>query len=144
MVVGAGAKVLGPFKVGDGARIGSNSVVVKEVPPGATVIGVPGRVVERELQSANQTGQEIARKLFDAYGITRDMPDPEATAINRMLDHIHLLDRKIEEMCQAMRDSGLEPGDMPLADLDTSEIHSAAAAAERSENDTADSQLRQP
>src|SRR4029078_11034570 len=46
VVVGAGAKVLGGFTVGDGARIGSNAVVVKEVPPGATVVGIPGRIVE--------------------------------------------------------------------------------------------------
>jgi serine acetyltransferase len=46
VVIGAGAKVLGPFKVGDNARIGSNSVVIKEVPANATVVGVPGRVVE--------------------------------------------------------------------------------------------------
>src|SRR3954453_5651555 len=46
VVVGAGAKILGGFAVGDGARVGSNSVVVKEVPPGATVVGIPGRLVE--------------------------------------------------------------------------------------------------
>ena len=45
VVVGAGAKILGPFTVGEGAKIGSNSVVTKEVPPGATVVGIPGRVV---------------------------------------------------------------------------------------------------
>jgi serine O-acetyltransferase len=128
VVVGAGAKVLGPFKVGDGARIGSNSVVVKEVPPGATVIGVPGRLVERsEARSQGDPQQTIARKLFDAYGVTQDMPDPEATAINRMLDHIHLLDRKIDEMCRAMHEAGIEPGEMRVPDLTTDEIHSVAA-----------------
>jgi len=47
VVVGAGAKVLGPIEIGDGARIGSNAVVVKPVPAGATVVGVPGKLVER-------------------------------------------------------------------------------------------------
>ena len=84
---------------------------------------------------------EIARKLFDAYGITRDMPDPEATAINRMLDHIHLLDRKIDDMCRAMRDAGIEPGDMRLPDLDTHEIRSAAAA-EGCERETGERRVR--
>src|SRR5512138_1109165 len=46
VVVGAGAKILGPFVVGDGAKVGSNSVVVKAVPPGATVVGIPARIVE--------------------------------------------------------------------------------------------------
>ncbi len=127
VVIGAGAKVLGPFTVGHGARIGSNSVVVKEVPPGATVVGVPGRMVERE-ESQVQVHREIARKLgFDAYGTTPDMPDPEAHAINRMLDHIHLLDRRLEEMCKAMRAHGIEPGETRLPDLGKCEIHSAAA-----------------
>jgi serine O-acetyltransferase len=127
VVIGAGAKVLGPFTVGRGARIGSNSVVVKEVPPGATVVGVPGRMVEREEKQV-QVHREIARKLgFDAYGTTSDMPDPEAHAINRMLDHIHLLDRRLEEMCKAMRAHGIEPGETRLPDLGKCEIHSAAA-----------------
>jgi serine O-acetyltransferase len=127
VVIGAGAKVLGPFTVGRGARIGSNSVVVKEVPPGATVVGVPGRMVEREEKQV-QVHREIARKLgFDAYGTTSDMPDPEAHAINRMLDHIHLLDRRLEEMCKAMRAHGIEPGETRLPDLGNCEIHSAAA-----------------
>ncbi len=48
VVVGSGAKILGSFTVGDGARIGSNAVVVKPVPPGATVVGIPARIVEQE------------------------------------------------------------------------------------------------
>src|SRR5271170_2942231 len=68
VVVGAGAKVLGPFTVGDGARIGSNSVVIKEVPPGATVVGIPGRVVQEARMPSDKVVQ-IARTLgFDAYG----------------------------------------------------------------------------
>src|SRR5204863_3779304 len=52
VVVGTGAKILGPFVVGDGAKIGSNSVVVKAVPAGATVVGIPGRVVESHGEAA--------------------------------------------------------------------------------------------
>src|SRR4029078_12501330 len=61
VVVGAGAKILGPFEVGDGAKIGSNSVVVKAVPAGATVVGIPARVVEHASARA-----EAARMAFDA------------------------------------------------------------------------------
>ena len=123
VVIGAGAKVLGPFKVGDGARIGSNSVVVKPVPPGATVVGVPGRLVERKQKEVQR---EIARKLgFDAYGTPRDMPDPEAYAINQMIDHIQTLDRKIEEMCQAMKTAGLNPGETCVPTLSKCQIQSA-------------------
>ena len=69
VVVGAGAKILGPFTVGDGAKIGSNSVVVKAVPPGATVVGIPARIVEHEKG-------EAARMAFDAYAVSADLDDP--------------------------------------------------------------------
>src|SRR6185369_2700504 len=62
-------KILGPFTVGDGSKIGSNSVVVKAVPPGATVVGIPARVVE------HQKG-EAARMAFDAYAVSADLDDP--------------------------------------------------------------------
>lgn len=94
VVVGAGAKILGPFRVGNGARIGSNSVVVREVPDGATVVGIPGRVVtgekvtERMIDLAEQIG-------FDAYGLTRDAPDPVASAISGILEHIEQLDERV-------------------------------------------------
>jgi serine O-acetyltransferase len=129
VVIGAGAKVLGPFKVGDHARIGSNSVVIKEVPPGATVVGVPGRAVEAGSASPTENvRREIARKLgFDAYGATPDLPDPEAHAINQMLDHIHSLDRTVRQLCQALRDAGIEPGELCLPDLQGCELHSAAS-----------------
>ena len=126
VVIGAGAKVLGPFTVGDHARIGSNSVVVKEVPAHATVVGVPGRVVEAGGSGENDVRQQIARKLgFNAYGAAPDMPDPEAHAINQMLDHIHALDRTVRQLCQALRAAGIEPGELRLPDLNGCELHSA-------------------
>ena len=132
VVIGAGAKVLGPITVHDSARIGSNSVVVNDVPAGATVVGVPGRVVAKE---DKQLHREIARKLgFDAYGASADMPDPEAFAINRMLDHIQLLDRQLQEMCQIMRAHGLETGAFELPELAPCEIHSVAYNGKESAN----------
>ena len=71
VVVGAGAKILGPFLVGDGAKVGSNSVVVKAVPPGATVVGIPARVVE-----AGPGHGDATRMAFDAYAVGTDLDDP--------------------------------------------------------------------
>jgi serine O-acetyltransferase len=68
VVVGAGAKILGPFTVGDKAKVGSNSVVVKAVPAGATVVGIPARVVESH--------GEVSRMAFDAYAVSADLDDP--------------------------------------------------------------------
>jgi serine O-acetyltransferase len=106
VVVGAGAKVLGPIELGDGARIGSNAVVVKSVPPQGTVVGVPGRLIEKShTKEQHQVRREaVAKKIgFDAYGATRDMPDPVAHAINCMLDHIHVTDNKIQAMCEILK-----------------------------------------
>lgn len=125
VVIGAGAKVLGPITVGDNARIGSNSVVLKPVPANATVVGVPGRIVEAAPNKDEQLRREIARKLgFDAYGTTPDLPDPVANAINRMLDHIQIVDRKIEEMAESMKAAGIEAGELKIPSLDEGEIHS--------------------
>ena len=89
VVIGSGAKVLGPFTVGKGSRIGSNSVVIKEVPPNSTVVGVPGRMV--------QTGVKLSEKTDLEHG---KMPDPEAKAIACLFDQIRELERKYNELAQ--------------------------------------------
>lgn len=87
VVVGAGAKVLGGFRVGDGARIGSNAVVVKEVPAGATVVGIPGRIVE-------EAGARQAER-FAAYAVVQDQDDPYAKAIQSLVEHSQELERSV-------------------------------------------------
>lgn len=108
VVVGAGAKVLGPIIMGEGAKVGSNSVVVKDVPAGATVTGIPGRIVTAKTgESSDGRRQAIAEKYgFDAYAVSVDNPDPVANAMGVMLDHVHLLDIKIEEMCGEINKMG--------------------------------------
>lgn len=108
VVVGAGAKILGPIEIGKNARVGSNSVIIKPVPDGATVVGIPGRVVStQDAQSAER--KKIANKLgFDAYGTTADAPDPVAYAINHMLDHIQLMDKQMQDMKQALNVAGIQ------------------------------------
>jgi len=123
VVVGAGAKVLGPIEIGDGARIGSNAVVVKPVPPGATVVGVPGRAIEREQDADRRRRADTAARIgFDAYGATRDAPDPVANAINRMLDHIHHMDQRLEDMSRILETRGIMRHFEHEADLDAVQI----------------------
>lgn len=118
VVVGAGAKVLGPIEVGDGARIGSNSVVLNNVPPGATVVGIPGHVVSAEKKKISRQREEIASKIgFDAYGATADMPDPVADAINHMLDHIHVMDKQLESIKAVLKESGVDVKETPIPEL---------------------------
>ena len=119
VVIGAGAKVLGPVLVEDGVRIGSNAVVLKNVPAGMTVVGVPGRLVGATHEPDDKR-QAIAKKMgFDAYGATRDMPDPVATAVNGILDHIHAMDGRLEEVCRGLKELGAEVGDHDLPALDS-------------------------
>lgn len=123
VVVGAGAKVLGPFTVGAGAKIGSNAVVTKAVPAGATAVGIPGRIILKEpsaeISEKDATRQAMAEKLgFDAYGVTADMPDPVARAIGQMLDHMHAVDKRLEGMCSALSELGSDYCAKDLPSLD--------------------------
>jgi len=130
VVVGAGAKVLGPIEIGDGARIGSNAVVVKTVPPGATVVGIPGRIIERSDDERTQRRADTAARIgFDAYGATRDAPDPVANAINRMLDHIHVVDQRIEAMSAALERNGITGHFDHLPELARCELDDVCEAA---------------
>ncbi|NOZ54937.1 MAG: serine O-acetyltransferase [Gammaproteobacteria bacterium] len=123
VVVGAGAKVLGPIQIGDGARIGSNSVVVKNVPANATVVGVPGRTMSGDTLARERQRHAIAEKMgFDAYGVTKDAPDPVAHAINCILDHSHALDAKMEKMCSVIKKIDENFADIKLPELDACEI----------------------
>lgn len=121
VVIGAGAKVLGPVNIGDGARVGSNAVIVRDVPAGATAVGVPGRVVMPGADDDRTLPHRaaIARRIgFESYGVVRDMPDPVAQAINGMLDHIHLTDQRIEQLTVALRGLGAEVPDAKLPDVE--------------------------
>ncbi len=97
VVVGAGAKVLGGFTVGDGARIGSNAVVVREVPAGATVVGIPGRIVEDHATQAER---------FAAYAVVQEHDDPYAKAIQKLVEH----SQELENALAALNDklAGIE------------------------------------
>jgi serine O-acetyltransferase len=86
VVVGAGAKIIGAFTIGDGSRIGAGSVVVREVPPNSVVVGVPGRVTHRD-------GQRVT----DGIDLNQaDLPDPVAKMLEQMLDRIRSLEAELE------------------------------------------------
>jgi len=122
VVVGAGAKILGPILINEGARIGSNAVVVKDVPANTTVIGVPARAVVKS-NTTQKDRESIANKMgFDAYGATQDMPDPVANTVNRMLDHIHKMDQRMDKICIQMQHLGGEFDFEPLPELKDVEL----------------------
>lgn len=119
VVVGAGAKILGPVTVGDSARVGSNSVVLRSIPADATVVGIPGHIVSAKKREVSPHREAIANKIgFDAYGATKEMPDPVADAINHMLDHIHSMDRQLESMTKVLKECGIQCGEMSIPKMD--------------------------
>jgi serine O-acetyltransferase len=97
VVVGAGAKILGPFVVGEGAKVGSNSVVVKAVPPGATVVGIPARIVE-----AHQP--EAGRMSFDAYAVSGNLDDPLNQVLVTLGSRTEDLDGRLAEILRRLAD----------------------------------------
>ena len=132
VIVGAGAKVLGPFTVGKGAKIGSNAVVVKAVPAGATMVGSAARMIsdhhdekgnpivkkvddakqqEKVAQAAaskdNQSDETATNYLarettFQAYGIDPSSQDPVAEAFAKMLEHIRQSENRLDQLQAAM------------------------------------------
>ncbi|CAI09790.1 serine O-acetyltransferase [Aromatoleum aromaticum] len=109
VVVGAGAKVLGGFTVGDGARIGSNAVVVKPVPAGRTAVGNPARVIDPERTDARDKAREQKAEQmgFSAYGVTKQMDDPIAKAMHGLLDHAVETDRRIQLLVEQLEKAGV-------------------------------------
>ena len=109
VVIGAGAKVLGPILVGDGAKIGSNAVVVRDVPPGATAVGIPARILMGD--EAVRREDHATKMGFSAYAISSDMNDPMVQAIHRLIDHVAESDARLERLITQLRQEGVECAD---------------------------------
>jgi serine O-acetyltransferase len=99
VVIGSGAKVLGPFTVGENSRIGSGSVVVKEVPPNSVVVGVPGRIIYRD-------GKKVTTPI-DLNMV--DLPDPVAQAIQAMAERLEELEREVGSLRAALEAAVRQP-----------------------------------
>src|SRR5512138_2683203 len=101
VVVGAGAKILGPISIGAGSRIGANSVVIENTPPDVTVVGIPARVVRPQLSHRRVVGRiDLDHHL---------MPDPVGDAIEVLLDRVEFLEARLTHMQKRLRDAGV-PG----------------------------------
>jgi serine O-acetyltransferase len=114
VVVGAGAKILGPILIGEGARIGSNAVVVKEVPAGATAIGIPARIIEAE---AAPNGR------FAAYAVVKDLNDPMAKAVHELIGHSADIDRRLEHLLAELKRLGGKIEDCDGEKLDANSLN---------------------
>jgi serine O-acetyltransferase len=96
VVIGAGAKILGPITIGRGAKIGSNAVVVKDVPAKATAVGIPARIVEEEGKTKQRS--EVQLPAFNAYAVGKDEPDPVHKNIDHLMSAIKKQNQTIERL----------------------------------------------
>ena len=125
VVVSAGAKVLGGFTVGDGARVGSNAVLLKPVPPGATAVGIPARIIEPDASRE----AAAAPRGFTAYGVTLG-DDPVAQAMKGLIDHtaghehqIALLWTAIEKLSATKKDDCVPSDAQKTEDFDAEKLN---------------------
>jgi len=106
VVVSAGAKVLGGFTVGDGARVGANAVLLKPVPPGATAVGIPARIIEA---TADAKREEVSARMgFSAYGVTQG-DDPVAQAMKGLIDNAESHEHQIALLWAAIESLSKAP-----------------------------------
>lgn len=105
VVIGAGAKVLGPITLGEGAKVGSNAVVVRDVPARATAVGIPARIVEDRSEIAREI--KAGQMGFSAYAVTRNEDDPLSQAIHGLLDHAVETDRRLDMLLKCLEQTGV-------------------------------------
>ena len=120
VIVSAGAKVLGGFTVGDGARVGSNAVLLQAVPAGATAVGIPARIVQK---SADAAREEAAAKMgFSAYGVTQG-DDPVAQAMKGLIDNASSHEHQIALLWQAIETLSSGARELPAAECVPQDAH---------------------
>lgn len=92
VIIGSGARVLGPISIGDGARVGAVSVLLTDVPAGATMVGNPAR------QAVRRDAAPASPPAFEPYGVSGEIPDPIARALNALLDEVTSLRARVGKL----------------------------------------------
>ena len=108
VIVGAGAKILGPFTVGKNAKVGSNTVVTKAVPSSVTAVGSPARYIYKEHKEQEQKRRHYAQNIgFQAYAASQDISDPILEGMKILLDRLEHTEKRMNTLCQRL--SVLDP-----------------------------------
>jgi serine O-acetyltransferase len=106
VVIGAGAKILGPLMIGDNARVGSNSVVIKNVPADTTVVGIPARLINKD-STKSPCAELVETIAFDSYAASADLSDPVIEANKRMVEYIQCMQSQMNVIQEALQKSGV-------------------------------------
>ncbi len=110
VIVGAGAQLLGNFTVGENAKVGSNAVVVREIPAGATAVGNPARIIR---PTDRDQGDDAATQLFSSYGITLNGDDPLFKALRGLINNAATQDTQLRNIKQALEKAGIDYEKVP-------------------------------
>ena len=105
VVIGAGAQILGPITIGSRSKVGSNAVVVKNVPAGTTAVGNPARIIDTEQGLLRE--EKAGQMGFSAYALAGNQDDPLAKAIHGLLDHAVETDRRLDALLKKLEGNGV-------------------------------------
>jgi len=109
VVIGAGAKILGPITLAEGSRVGSNAVVTKDAPAGSTVIGIPGHIIDKQCNKPNSHRERVEQLIgFEAYGESEKCYDPVAQVISSILQHSRAVDNQLSLLLQELENKGID------------------------------------
>ena len=123
VVIGAGAKILGPITIGDGARVGCNSVVVKPVPDDATAVGIPAHIVKGQTAKNDDSKARVEQLIgFRAYGEIDDHGDPVAQVVSSMLRHSRALELQVRCLQQALDSAGIDSTRTTIPGIDAADF----------------------
>lgn len=127
VIVGAGAKILGGFTIGTGAKVGSNAVVLKEVPAGAVVVGNPARLIiaaSSNPRSLSDLSREAGQhESFSAYGVTSGTDDPLIQAMHLLIDQVAQQEQQIQELRHALAERGVKFVHDPSRSFDSAAVN---------------------
>jgi len=148
VVIGAGAKILGPITLKKGVRVGSNAVVVKDAPANATVIGIPGHIIEDSSQSDEDDSKKTANRErieqligFEAYATDGTSYDPVAQVISNMLNHSRMLEEQLQSIIGALQQQGLDIQKLDIPGINAADFLGDELSTQKSQPaDTANSE----
>lgn len=123
VVVGAGAKILGPITLSKGCRVGSNAVVTKDAPAGSTVVGIPGHIIESDCAKHDNHRERVEQLIgFEAYGESQKCYDPVAQVISNMLEHSRTVDQQLNLLLAALANKGIEIQKLDFPGIDANDF----------------------
>ncbi len=123
VVVGAGAKILGPITLHEGSRVGSNAVVTKDAPSGSTVIGIPGHILDPNCSKPNSHRERVEQLIgFEAYGESQKCYDPVAQVISGILEHSRAVDNQLILLMNALANKGIDIQKLDLPGINANDF----------------------